>query len=64
MRQRHEHGVVSLGDSLEAERQRVLAEANLRSAVAALTGSYVAIQKSLGLGWTYPAETTSTRLSS
>ncbi|MFZ5683373.1 MAG: efflux transporter outer membrane subunit [Pseudomonadota bacterium] len=64
MRQRHEHGVVSLGDSLEAERQRVLAEANLRSAVAALTGSYVAIQKSLGLGWTYPAETTSSRLSS
>lgn len=52
MRQRYEQGVISLGDSLEAERQRLLAEANLRSAVAALTASYVAIQKSLGLGWT------------
>ena len=51
MRQRYEQGVISLGDSLEAERQRLLAEANLRSAVAALTASYVAIQKSLGLGW-------------
>ena len=49
--QRYEQGVISLGDSLEAERQRLLAEANLRSAVAALTASYVAIQKSLGLGW-------------
>lgn len=51
MRQRYERGVISLGDSLEAERQRTLAEANLRSAMAALTASYVAIQKSLGLGW-------------
>lgn len=51
MRQRYERGVISLGDSLEAERQQLLAEANLRSAIAALTASYVAIQKSLGLGW-------------
>lgn len=51
MRQRYERGVISRGDSLEAERQRLLAEANLRSAVAALTASYVAVQKSLGLGW-------------
>lgn len=51
MRQRYERGVISLGDSLEAERQQLLAEANLRSAIAALTSSYVAIQKSLGLGW-------------
>ena len=51
MRQRYERGVISLGDSLDAERQRLLAEANLRSAVAALTASYVAVQKSLGLGW-------------
>ena len=51
MRQRYERGVISLGDSLEAERQRLLAEANLRSAIAALTASYVAVQKSLGLGW-------------
>lgn len=51
MRQRYESGVISRGDYLEAERQQVLAEANLRSAVAALTGAYIAIQKSLGLGW-------------
>lgn len=51
MRHRYERGVISLGDSLDAERQRLLAEANLRSAVAALTASYVAVQKSLGLGW-------------
>lgn len=51
MRQRYERGVISLGDSLEAERQRLVAEANLRSALAALTASYVAVQKSLGLGW-------------
>ena len=51
MRQRYEQGVISLGDSLEAERQRLIAEANLRSGVAALTASYVAVHKSLGLGW-------------
>ena len=51
MRQRFERGVISRGDYLEAERQQVLAETNLRSAVAALTGAYIAIQKSLGLGW-------------
>lgn len=56
MRQRYEQGVISLGESLEAERQRLLAEANLRSAVAALTASYVAIQKSLGLGWSEAGE--------
>ena len=54
MRQRYERGVISKGDSLEAERQQMLAEANLRSAVAALTASYVAVQKSLGLGWREP----------
>jgi outer membrane protein TolC len=51
MRQRYQRGVISRVDSLEAERQRLLAEANLRSALAALTASYVAVQKSLGLGW-------------
>jgi outer membrane protein TolC len=50
-RQRYEQGVISLGDSLEAERQRLIAQANLRSGIAALTASYVAVQKSLGLGW-------------
>lgn len=51
MRQRFGSGVISRGDLLEAERQRVLAEANLRSALASLTGAYIAVQKSLGLGW-------------
>ena len=54
MRQRYERGVISRGDSLEAERQQLLAEANLRTAVAALTSSYVAVHKSLGLGWKSP----------
>lgn len=56
MRQRYERGVISLGESVEAERHRLLAEANLRSATAALTASYVAIQKSLGLGWSEAGE--------
>lgn len=54
MRQRYEQGVISLGDSLEVERQRLIAEANLRSGIAALTASYVAVQKSLGLAWGEP----------
>jgi outer membrane protein, multidrug efflux system len=51
MRQRYNSGVISRGDYLEAERQRLLAEANLSSAIASLTGAYIAIQKALGLGW-------------
>jgi len=58
-RQRYERGVISLSDSLEAERQRLLAEANLHSAIAALTASYVAIQKSLGLAWREAGDPTS-----
>lgn len=54
MRQRYDRGVISRGDNLEAERQRLLAEANLKSGVAALTASYVGIQKALGLGWDAP----------
>jgi outer membrane protein, multidrug efflux system len=50
-RQRYEQGVISLGDSLKAEHQRLIAQANLRSGISALTASYVAVQKSLGLGW-------------
>ncbi len=61
MRQRYQNGVISRSDLLEAERQRVLAEANLRSAVASLTGAYVAVQKSLGLGWAEASQTTSDR---
>lgn len=56
MRQRYQRGVISLAESLESERQRLLAEANLHSASAALTASYVAIQKSLGLGWSEAGE--------
>lgn len=61
MRQRYECGVISRGDLLEAERQRLLAGTNLRSAVASLTGAYIAIQKSLGLGWTEVGYSTSSR---
>lgn len=51
MRQRYERGVITRSDNLEAERQQLLAETSLRSAIAGLTASYIAIQKSLGLGW-------------
>ena len=61
LRQRYECGVISRGDLLEAERQRLLAGTNLRSAVASLTGAYIAIQKSLGLGWTEVGYSTSSR---
>ncbi len=50
-RQRYEAGVISLSDLNTAERQRLIAEANLQQAMAGLTASYIAIQKSLGLGW-------------
>lgn len=53
-KQRYEAGVVSRIDYLEAERQRLATEANLQAALAALTGSYIAVQKSLGLGWAAP----------
>ena len=49
--QRFQRQVISRSDALESGRQKVLAASNLQSAVAALTASYVAIQKSLGLGW-------------
>jgi outer membrane protein, multidrug efflux system len=51
MQQRYERGTISRADQLEAERQKILASINLRTALAALTGSYIAIQKSLGMGW-------------
>lgn len=54
MGQRYRAGAASLGDSLEAERQSLEADRNLRAATAALTGSFVAVQKSLGLGWQQP----------
>lgn len=51
MRQRYDAGAATLSDALDAERQALEAERNLAAATAALTGSFVAIQKSLGLGW-------------
>ena len=50
-RQRYEAGVISLAQLNAAERERLMAEANLQQAMAALTASYIAVQKSLGLGW-------------
>jgi len=54
MRQRYDAGAASLSDALDAERQALEAERNLVAASAALTGSFVAVQKSLGLGWQAP----------
>ena len=56
MRQRYDAGVTTLGDALEAERQSHEAERNFRAGTAALTGSFVAVQKSLGLGWQQPTD--------
>jgi len=56
MRQRHDAGVATLPQVLDAERQALVAEQNRRTASAALTGSYIAVQKSLGLGWSEPTD--------
>ena len=53
-RQRYEAGVITLARLNAAERERLMTEANLQQATAALTASYIAIQKSLGLGWENP----------
>jgi outer membrane protein, multidrug efflux system len=57
MRQRYDAGAASLSQSLEADRQALDAERNLDAAIAALTGSFIAVQKSLGLGWQLPPVT-------
>lgn len=49
--QRFRAGTATMIDALDAERQRLSAEQNLAGTTAALTGDYVALQKSLGLGW-------------
>lgn len=59
--QRFQGGTTTLLDVLDTERQRVSAEQQLSTATANLTGDYVALQKSLGLGWQTP-ETASQRL--
>ncbi len=50
-RARYGGGTASLIDLLDTERQRVSAEQSLAQAQAMLTDDYVALQKSLGLGW-------------
>ena len=44
-------GTASTIDQLDAERQRLDAQAGLSQAQAQLTLDYIALQKSLGLGW-------------
>ncbi len=50
-RARYAGGTASLIDLLDTERQRVSTEESLAQAQAILTEDYVALQKSLGLGW-------------
>jgi NodT family efflux transporter outer membrane factor (OMF) lipoprotein len=48
-------GTATTLDILDAERRRVQAESSLEQARAEATRDYVALQKSLGLGWTAPS---------
>jgi NodT family efflux transporter outer membrane factor (OMF) lipoprotein len=50
-RQRVDAGTSSLIDQLDIERQRIQATIAVAQARAQLTNNYVAVQKSLGLGW-------------
>lgn len=50
--QRYTAGTVTLIDVLDTTRQQISAEQNLSQSEAALTRSFIAIQKALGLGWT------------
>ncbi len=50
-RQRYVGGTATLIDTLDTERQRVQAEQALAQAQAELTQDFIALQKSLGLGW-------------
>jgi outer membrane protein TolC len=54
MRQRQSAGVASVVDVIDTERTRLTAEQNLMIAKATLVEDYVALQKSLGLGWSAP----------
>ncbi|MGX7927232.1 efflux transporter outer membrane subunit [Tsuneonella sp. HG094] len=49
--QRREAGVISQADLNASLRQREQAKANLDRAIAAMTNGWIAVQKSLGLGW-------------
>jgi len=54
--QRFAAGVGTRTDSLEAQRQALVAQQNLQTATAVLTGAYVAVNKALGLGWEAPVQ--------
>jgi len=56
MRERYNAGSAALTDLLDAQRQQALASQNLAMATANLSIYYVALQKSLGLGWQDDAE--------
>ena len=47
-------GTLSRVDALDAERQQLMASLEVEKGKAQLTNSYIAVQKSLGLGWTAP----------
>jgi len=53
--QRVEAGTSTLVDQLDIERQRLSATIGAEQGRAQLTNYYIAVQKSLGLGWTDPA---------
>jgi NodT family efflux transporter outer membrane factor (OMF) lipoprotein len=55
VQQRYKAGTISLIDALDSERTRIAVEQNLAAATAALTNDFVALQKSLGLGWQAPS---------
>jgi len=48
---RYRAGVATLIDLLDAQRQAIDTEQSLAQGKAALTGDYISLQKSLGLGW-------------
>jgi outer membrane protein, multidrug efflux system len=50
-RQRYAGGTIALTDALDTERQRYQAEEALAQGQAGMTEDFVALQKSLGLGW-------------
>ncbi len=50
-RQRVAAGTATLIDQLDIERQRLSAQIAVSQARAQLTGSYIAVNKALGLGW-------------
>jgi NodT family efflux transporter outer membrane factor (OMF) lipoprotein len=54
--QRVKAGTSSTIDQIAVERQRLSAATSVSQGKAALTNSYIAVQKSLGLGWTEPSK--------